>query len=251
MKKMFMAVIALMMTISTSAQFYIYYSDGTIAKVDSISMIDPKVHNGHEYVDLGLSVKWATCNVGANKPEEYGDYFAWGEVAPKSDYSEDNYKWGYIEYIYDEDGVPLARQLICIKYNSAVDDILEKEDDAASVNWGEDWRMPTWEEITELIDNCVWEMISKNGVKGYKVTSKSNGNSIFLPAAGYRFESSLLYDGNEGYYWSSSLYTDDVSPYPTGVSPDSYSLNFYENFVDRYNRGDYRVAGHSVRPVCP
>ena len=82
MKKLFMAVIALMMTISTSAQFYIYFSDGTVAKVDSISMIAP-----HESVDLGLSVKWATCNIGANKPEEFGDYFAWGEVEPKEEYN--------------------------------------------------------------------------------------------------------------------------------------------------------------------
>ena len=90
MKKMFMAVIALMMTISASAQFYIYCSDGNVIKVDSISMIAPSEnvdsHNGHEYVDLGLSVKWATCNVGATKPEEYGDYFAWGETQPKSNY---------------------------------------------------------------------------------------------------------------------------------------------------------------------
>ena len=126
-------------------------------------------HNGHEYVDLGLpsGLKWATCNVGAIKPEEYGDYFAWGEIKPKQRYDDDNYT-----YKSNPETLPLSA-------------------DAANVNWGGKWRMPTKAEQDELRNYCTWEWTTLNGEKGYKVISKKNGNSIFLPAAGCRYSSGL------------------------------------------------------------
>ena len=190
----------------------------------------------HEYVDLGLSVKWATCNVGANSPEEYGDYFAWGETEPKSIYDFSTYK-----YCNGSD-------ITLTKYNyssskGTVDNktTLELSDDAARANWGGSWRMPTTAEQDELRENCTWTWTTQNGVYGYKVTSKSNGNSIFLPAAG--FLDSVLYSaGSDGCYWSSSLYMYD--------DPNvADKLGFNSSLVGWY--GDYRCYGLSVRPVCP
>ena len=207
----------------------------TLAKETPKATPTPASTGGHEYVDLGLSVKWATCNVGANKPEDYGDYFAWGETKPKSTYNWSTYKW--CRGSYDTQ----------TKYNTSssygtVDNkkTLELSDDAARANWGGSWRMPTDAEWTELREKCKWTLTTQNGVKGYKVTSKSNGNSIFLPAAGYRYGSSLDSAGSYGDYWSSSLYTD--SPYLAwGV--DFNSSNVVRDRNDRY-------FGFSVRPVC-
>lgn len=193
-------------------------------------------HNGHDYVDLGLSVKWATCNVGATKPEEYGDYFAWGETEPKS-----TYNWSTYKYCNGSSST-------LTKYNTdrskgTVDNktTLELSDDAARANWGGSWRMPTDAELTELREQCTWTWTSKNGVNGYKVTSQSNGNSIFLPAAGYRSGSSLYYAGSYGYYWSSLL--------NTGYPGRAWGVDFRSGSVSRYYYS--RCHGHSVRPVCP
>ena len=195
----------------------------------------PNKHNGHEYVDLGLSVKWATCNVGANKPEEYGDYFAWGETTIKS-----IYKWGTYKYCY-------GSYNNLLKYNTnrrygTIDSktIIEFSDDAARANWGGSWRMPTEEELIELLEQCTWTWTTQNGVKGYKVMSKSNGNSIFLPAAGYRDDSSLYRAGYSGFIWSSSLGADDRS--------NGCSMSFHFSHV--YMDAHYRYYGLSVRPVC-
>ena len=194
------------------------------------------LYNGHEYVDLGLSVKWATCNVGATKPEEYGDYFAWGETQQESNYDWSTYKWcnGSID----------TQTKYCTNSDYGTVDNktqLELGDDAARANWGGSWRMPTRAEQDELRNNCTWIWTTQNGVNGYKVTSKSNGNSIFLPAAGYRYGSSLYYAGSDGYYWSSSLSTD----YPS----IAYYLSFYSGSVDWYYYY-YRYFGFTVRPVC-
>ena len=170
----------------------------------------------YQYVDLGLSVKWATCNVGASKPEECGDYFAWGETKPKSSYISSNYT-----YTSNTSTLPMSN-------------------DAARVNWGGSWRMPTKAEQDELRTNCTWTWTTQNGVKGYKVTSKSNSNSIFLPAAGDFYGTSLYDEGSKGYYWSSSLY--DNSSY-------AYYLSFTSYDVGRYSNNRFR--GQSVRPVCP
>ena len=195
----------------------------------------PASTGGHEYVDLGLSVKWATCNVGANKPEDYGDYFAWGETKPKSTYNWSTYKWCR------------GSNDTQTKYNTkgsygTVDNkkTLELSDDAARANWGGSWRMPTDAEWTELREKCKWTLTTQNGVKGYKVTSKSNGNSIFLPAAGYRHVSSLYDAGSDGDYWSSSL--------TSGSPSDAWYVYFYSSNVYRYYYNRY--YGFSVRPVC-
>ena len=195
--------------------------------------------NGHEWVDLGLpsGLKWATCNVGASQPEEYGDYFAWGEVEPKDYYYWDSYKWcngsydTQIKYCNDS----------YYGYNGFTDNktTLELSDDAANYNWGGSWRMPTFEEQEELRNNCSWEWTTQNGVYGRKVTGP-NGNSIFLPAAGYRYGSSLYNAGSRGYYWSSSLYTD----YPD----DAWDVSFDSSSAYRNNNNRY--YGFSVRPVC-
>jgi hypothetical protein len=193
------------------------------------------IENGHEYVDLGLSVKWATCNVGASTPEGYGYYFAWGETQPKSTYNWSTYKWCYGSYD--------TQTKYCTSSSFGTVDnktVLEPADDAATVNWGGSWRMPTKAEQDELRNNCTWTWTTQNGVNGYKVTSKSNGNSIFLPAAGYRDDSSLSNAGSTGYFWSSSLLTD----YPYRA----YGLSFYSVYVSRIS--NYRYYGQSVRPVC-
>ena len=192
--------------------------------------------NDHEYVDLGLSVKWATCNVGASKPEEYGDYFAWGETQPKSIYDWSTYKW------YNGDNGNLTKY--CYDSVSGIVDnktVLDLSDDAARANWGGSWRMPTDAEFTELFGNCAWKWTTQNGVDGYKLTSTKNGKSIFLPAAGIRGDSSLYHAGSYGYYWSSSLGTD----YPGSA----WRVGFHSNYVLR--DGSNRIDGFSVRPVCP
>lgn len=138
-----------------------------------------------EFVDLGLSVKWATCNIGAQRPNQYGDYFAWGETSTKDYYDDDNYS-------------------IQERYNTKGVSILDSSDDAAYILWGEDWRIPTKEEIQELKQKCRWQWTTLNNTYGYKVTGP-NGNSIFLPTAGLRFQDRLELSEINAYYWSSSL----------------------------------------------
>ena len=176
---------------------------------------------GRGYVDLGLSVKWATCNVGATSPEDYGHYFAWGETSPKDEYTEDN----------------------CSTYGKQMSEIAgDAQYDAATANWGGDWRMPTEAEQEELLDNCTWKWTTQNGVNGYNVKGPS-GNSIFLPAAGYRHGSSLYDDGRDGLYWNSTpsdyyLYDYDYRAFRLYFNSD------YQD-MDSYNRS----YGQSVRPV--
>lgn len=185
--------------------------------------------NGHEYVDLGLpsGLLWATCNVGATSPEAYGDYFAWGETTTKSSYYESNSET--YELSYSD-----------LKSQGYIDENgnLTPEHDAAAANWGGSWRMPTYDELNELRSNCTWMWTTQNGVNGYKMTSKTNGNSIFLPAAGSRDGSSLEYPGDNGRYWSSSKCSDIYYAYRF----DFVSIGHGMNHFDRY-------YGHSVRPV--
>lgn len=207
--------------------------------------------NGHEWVDLGLpsGLKWATCNVGATNPEGYGDYFAWGETSPKTTYNLSTYKfirsgsssWASITKYTIPDG-----QKSGIWYNgdTFIGDnktTLDLADDAAHVNWGGSWRMPTKAEQDELRDNCTWTETTKNGVNGYLIKSKKNNNSIFLPASGCRHNSSLSSVGYYGGYWSSSL--------RSGYSSGAYILVHGGGPVDW--SGNYnRIYGQSVRPVC-
>lgn len=314
MKKLFTALVALVLSLSVSAQFYIYCSNGSVLKVDSIGVLAPEVtftlseqsveliqyqykdidydftskfdigldqitwtssdesvaivsSNGqihalaegkatitaivyylggetakatlevvvkafqpgeHGYVDLGLSsgLKWATCNVGANAPEDYGYYFAWGEVEPKTTYNWDTYKY------YDDSNLT--------KYTSNDSKIvLDPEDDAATANWGGAWRMPTKAEQDELRNNCTWTWTTQNGVNGYKVTGP-NGNSIFLPAAGCMRGGALGYAGSFGYYWSSSL--------DTGNPNYACNVHFSSDYV--VWSSSFRYYGFTVRPVC-
>ena len=192
----------------------------------------------HEYVDLGLpsGTLWATCNVGANSPEEYGDYFAWGETEPKNDYS-----WSTYKYYKGTDDT--MTKYCTSSIDGTVDNKteLEPSDDAATANWGSGWQMPSREQRDELINSSytITTWTTMNGKYGRKITSKSNGNSIFLPAAGYRYVTSLKYAGSYGYYWSRSL-----------AASHSYyasSLYFYSSDIDTYL--SYRYFGRSVRPV--
>jgi len=184
-------------------------------------------------VDLGLSVFWATCNIGASKPEELGDHFAWGEVETKQSYTMSNYKW------WDESTNTL------IKYNTSMSQgtvdnkvVLDKADDVAHIQLGGGWRMPTEEELKELKNSCTWTWTDTNGVKGYLVSGKMTNKSIFLPAAGY-WRNSLLLSGRGGSYWSSSL--DKNSPrYAWSLIFDSSGNGI------NWNGRDY---GYSIRPV--
>ena len=193
----------------------------------------------YNYVDLGLpsGTKWATYNVGATKPTEYGDYFAWGETKPKENYSWETYKWckgssnSMTKYRTDSDYGTVDNKKV-----------LDAEDDAATANWGSAWRMPTAEEIEELIDACNWKWMVNyygTGIAGRLGTSVYNGATIFLPAAGDRNDTDLYDAGDNGYYWSSSLSSD--------YSSNSYYLSFYDDYINRYS--DYCYGGHSVRAV--
>lgn len=174
-------------------------------------------------VDLGLSVKWANVNVGADSPEDYGGYFAWGETEEKDEYSEGS-------YLYYNNG-----------YQNIGSDISGTDYDVAHVRWGGTWRMPTITELKELSDECTWTWTTQNGVNGYKVTGP-NGNSIFLPAAGYRYGTSVDYAGSYGYYWSSSLDTN---------GSDKALVLVFSSYGHYAGIDDYRGNGKSVRPVCP
>ena len=173
--------------------------------------------NGHDYVDLGLSVKWATCNVGASQPHGYGNYYAWGETTTKSEYTSDNSR-------------TYGKNMSDISGNSSYD--------VARSNWGGSWRMPTDEEMEELKNKCTWQWTTQNGVNGYKVTGP-NGNSIFLPAASYCLWSSHRYVGEYGSYWSSTPYESN--------DYNAYYLSFYSGYHSvGWGSRDY---GLTVRPV--
>ncbi len=189
-----------------------------------------------ETVDMGLSVKWATCNVGASKSEEYGDYFAWGETKPKSIYNWSTYKW------CDDNGNILTRYNTNSNYGS-VDkkNTLEPSDDAATVNWGGSWRTPTEDEWLELINHCTRQWTRQNNVYGYRITSKITGKTIFLPAAGCRLNDYFHKIDDACFYWSSSLLTNN----PTN------SWNMIFSISDEDWTFYSRFCGQSVRPVCP
>jgi len=179
-----------------------------------------------EAIDLGLSVKWASHNVGASSPEDYGGYYAWGETEEKSDYGWDTYKY----YNNNTGYINIGSNISGTQY------------DVAHVKWGGSWRMPTRDEIAELVHNCTWKWTTYNGVKGQLVTGP-NGNSIFLPAAGLRYGTDLSGRGSDGGYWSATL---DESGYSHGA----YGLYFYDVRDYYYWYDDWsRISGFSVRPV--
>ena len=198
-------------------------------------------YNGHEYVDFGLpsGTLWATCNVGATTPEGYGNYYAWGETTTKS-----TYEWSTYRYCNGSSSNTLTKYCNSSSCgnNGFTDNLttLQLSDDAARANWGGDWRMPTKAEWEELKNNTTVTWTTQNGVYGKKFTA-SNGNSLFLPAAGFRIDGSLYDAGSHGYYWSSSLYTD----YP------GYAWNIYFDSDECYMGSDKRYYGRSVRAVLP
>mgnify|MGYP002516168309 CR=1 FL=1 len=195
----------------------------------------PEVSVSYNAVDLGLpsGTLWADRNVGADSPEDYGDYFAWGETSTKSTYNWSTYKWCQ--------GSSTSMTKYCTKSSYGTVDnktVLDLEDDAAYVNMGTEWRMPTYDEQKELRNNCTWTWTTQNGTRGYKVTGP-NGKSIFLPAAGYRDVSRLYYAGSYGYYWSASLIESDPH--------DAWYLFFDSGY--RRTSDAYRYRGHTVRAV--
>ena len=193
----------------------------------------------HEWVDLGLpsGTLWATCNVGASAPEDYGDYFAWGETAPQDYYDWSTYKWCNGSYT--------TMTKYCTNssygYNGFVDNKteLDPEDDAAYVNWGPSWRMPTTEQVRELSEKCSSTWTTLNGVSGRLFTGP-NGNTLFLPAAGSSDNGSLDHAGSWGRCWSRTLYPD--------YSYGAYSLYFDSGYV-YWSEPYYRSGGCSVRAV--
>ena len=204
-----------------------------------------------EYVDLGLpsGLKWAKCNLGASKPSDYGDYYAWGETAPKADFTWDTYKWmqaGHSHWRYITKYTFADGQTGGIWYDSAgafIGDnktVLDAADDAATANLGSPWRMPTKVEIAELITKCTWTWTTQDGVEGCQVDGP-NGNAIFLPATGHYEESGLIYAGTRGNYWSSSLNSADCT---TARGDDFFSGG---GASGKY----YRYYGLAVRPVRP
>ncbi len=235
-------------TITGLSQGTIYYykayatnSAGTTYG-DILTFTTNGILNEHIWVDLGLpsGTKWANCNIGATSPEDYGEYFAWGETSPKYIYEWNNYRW--CDGVYTK----LTKYCNYAQYgnNGFTDNLttLEASDDAATANWGSGWRMPTETEMRELKDNCIVTWTTQNGKRGRLFTG-SNGNFIFLPAAGYhRYGSELGSVGFDGYYWSSSLSSD--------YTVRAWYLNFDSDNYGMSNLNGERYRGLSVRPVC-
>lgn len=299
MKRLILSALAILglgtMATEANAQFYVCKDGSVVYSMtsdvpDSITFHKPVFdaqpsqptpqlpsgqYNGHDYIDLGLSVKWATVNIGAEKPEDYGVYIAWGETTTitKESYYEDTYKYyrkeetkPEVQEHLDADGfvVPYSPAEYKTGYTKYVpsseasdygydgfsDDktTLELSDDAANANWGGSWRMPTDNEWKELRTNCTWTWTTKNGVSGYKVTSKVAGYTdkwIFLPAAGYRDYSSPFRDVDSyGIYWSSSL--DEMMMFRSLRS----AMSMYFDFSYVSTGISCRYYGLSVRPVA-
>lgn len=230
----------------------------SIVKTCEVTVLQNQLStNNHEYVDLGLSVLWSTTNIGASSPEEFGDYYAWGDTSPyysslsplvwKADKT-DGYVWSNYKYCK---GSKTTLTRYCNSsssgYNSYTDAYTELllEDDAAHVNWGGDWHIPSYYHATELVRKCKWEKTTINSVEGYLVTGP-NGNSIFLPSAGY-YEQVYFRQGTG--YWTNSLYSWN------SAEPE-YAWSFGGAFVTDLDyvggtRGNgFRERGYVIRPVC-
>lgn len=191
-------------------------SDSKVTVSDDDYAVSGKI-GSHYYVDLGLSVKWADRNLGAMSSFAYGDYYAWGETETKDSYDTSNSS----------------------TYGVEIDDFAGNADyDAATAAWGSKWRMPTKEEFEELLEKCSWELSTRGNLNGYLVTG-SNGNSIFLPAAGYRHGTSLYGADSNGYYWSSTPYARTTfGAYFLSLGSSNHSVDY----------GDHDT-GHTIRPV--
>lgn len=229
--------VTIIMTDVNGGKYYLIYKEN---QSSSYSYYHYGDEESPKAVDLGLSVKWATCNLGAEKAEDFGDYYAWGETETKSEYTWINYKFQtsgdnsanvkYYKYITNSSYGPVDNKTV-----------LEPEDDVAHVKLGGKWRMPTDAEWTELRTKCTWTWVKNyngSGINGKLVTA-TNGNSIFLPAAGSRLDTNLYDAGSYGNYWSSSLSTDGPN--------DAWRVIFNSGDVSRSSYD--RCYGLSVRPV--
>ena len=205
------------MTVFLSSGNRLWYP---LEAVDSITFATKTTETYHEAVDLGLSVCWAACNVGAERPEDFGGRYAWGEITIKSNYEEKNYRF-YKNEGYEQIGVNICGTAY----------------DVARRKWGGTWRMPTRSEISELTTRCTWTPETLNGTPGYRVTA-ANGNSIFLPAAGFQNGREPSEVGSGGFYWSGNL--------DRSMPSAAYNLNFRGYDADW---SACRAYGFSVRPV--
>lgn len=244
MKKTLLIITLFFLSMTLQAQTVRVYVTGNIAyessQADSVLFVqtpdDPIPPYGEvSKVDLGLpsGTRWATMNLGATQPEEYGHYFAWGEISPKENYSWSNYRYC--------NGTSDSQTKYCThREDGQIDNkiLLEAEDDAARMLWGDEWRMPTREEQDEL-RACNWTWTSLNGVNGYRIQGP-NGNSIFLPAAGCMYGTTLNGVGEYGLYWGASLY----APY------SGYSFHIYFESATCDWVGSERYTGQTIRPVA-
>ena len=224
----------------------IHHSDGTseTRKVNDVVKItfenegETPQPEGPQMVDMGLSVKWASYNIGATSPEDYGNFYAYGEIEPKTEYTLENYQWYYPDYNdWDCDEWE--------KYYKLGKTFTGTNYDVAHVKWGGDWRVPTRDEWKELIENCEWQWTGINGVTGARAVSKINGNSIFLPAAGNMVDAEHTHDQLGCFYWTSSEYeTNDISTecrnYRANIDATNHAA------ADGY---DYPEVGFSIRAV--
>ena len=247
MSKSIIIILTLLLTTCASA-FCQHSSSATNKYADGIA-------NGHAYVDLGLSVKWATTNLGALSPTDHGRYYAWGEVKAKNEYSIFNYKYFkqteneaiggvYLTSKYDRGYTKYVSELQADKegYKSFWDDkrLLDYSDDAARAVWGGGWRIPTLGEMNELCTRCKWHWCIVNGKTVYKVTGP-NGNHILLPASGTRFRMKTCYLGEDGFYWTATVY------YGT-KNNGAYTLHFNKKGFG-ITENETRYDGRSIRPV--
>lgn len=230
MKKYIYSIILVSTQLSVSAQTVnvhfkngqqIQYNADNVDYVDFSEKAETPTLSGGEVVDLGLSVYWSSCNLGTEKPEEYGDYYAWGETKPKNKYTKDNYSY------YNANTA---------EYSDIGENISNTSYDAATVNLGNDWRIPTKDEMDELKNKCKWEWKQISGINGYRITGP-NGNSIFLPATGSYYSSvkSLNEDMN---YWTAT----------SASKTTAYALQGHSSFYDVFS-ALYRHVGYSIRPV--
>ena len=206
-----------------------------------------QIIRGHEYVDLGLSVYWATCNIGSNSPEGYGDYFAWGETYSKSCYNRMTYKYSGEKDDFEDYTKYLGENNKLVSEDSR----LVETDDVATVQWGTPWRMPKKEEIDELVDSCSWVYDEINGNKGYWAISKINSNKIYFPLAGYIYNDILSGVGKIGKYWASELRSDMCfEAYQLWISHDDNWAKMMKKEVVFLSDDGLRVNGRTVRAVC-
>lgn len=229
MKKLFTSILMLALTLTVQAQtMNVHFKNGTKVEFNSVNVdyvdftekpSDPTLTPG-DYVDLGLSVKWASCNLGASTPAGKGGYYAWGETSTKTEYSEKN-------YAYYKEGSG---------YTNIGENIAGTQYDAATVNLGKDWRMPTQDEVQELCDKCTFTYGEIDGVKGYYATGK-NGNSIFLPCYGHK-SGRWDYNENLGYFWAGTI----------NDSSNGYRLWLNDGEASGYS-SESKYHGLQIRPV--